>query len=74
MQKGAVTLPDSHHMKVQIRKHSHQAEKVHHSEGLFLSRTNKVVEGWHNSFNCHIDSHHVGIWKLIGDSLIGDLG
>ena len=31
-----------------------------------LPRTNNAVEGWHNSFNAHVGSHHANIWKLIG--------
>ena len=31
-----------------------------------LPRTNNAVEGWHNSFNGHVGSHHANIWKLIG--------
>lgn len=30
-----------------------------------LPRTNNAVEGWHNSFNGHVGSHHANIWKLI---------
>ena len=31
-----------------------------------LPRTNNVVEGWHNSFNQHVDCRHANVWKLIG--------
>ena len=30
-----------------------------------LPRTNNVVEGWHNSFNQHVDCYHANVWKLI---------
>ena len=31
-----------------------------------LPRTNNAVEGWHNSFNQHVDCHLANVWKLIG--------
>ena len=27
--------------------------------------TDNAVEGWHNSFNRHVGTHHANIWKLI---------
>jgi len=29
------------------------------------SRTNNVVEGWHNAFNSSIGDHHTIIWTFI---------
>ena len=42
------------------------------SECEIHSSALESVEGWENSFNAHVGSHHANIWKLIGVLKNGD--